>query len=463
MEGGRVRVTLVRRLLEAAHDHVGDRRGDRGLAFPERGRRLREVREHHHRSRPGERRLAGEQTVERGAERVDVGPRVQLAALDLLGRHERGRARHGVAGELRLFGVGRAGDAEVAELHRGRLGRRIDQEVPRLDVAVHQPERVDLRERAGRVADDAQGQLDVELLARGEERVGALGPDQLHHQEMEARFFVGGDEARNEGALDPRQQPRLAPEALYQLRIPRPAGEQDLHRDIRPTRHVASPEHAPHSAGADLLDQLVGAQMRRQPEALGLALVLGGFVLAGFVLGSAACAGGLHPRLLDRGASRSGAGRWNGRRTLRRCVGGPRCIARAGLRALRRSTRERARDLERPRPPLGGGIPHGAQGRLERVRGRGRRQDRTQRPHVARGVGRSAIGQLGRRGGLGLLPHAEPRRVQPRTPFRVDADAPRAQRAPYIEAMCLTQSPGQRDGAFAQGRGRELPPLGRIA
>jgi hypothetical protein len=57
----------------------------------------------------------GGEDVEHGARGEDVGARVDVRALDLLGRHVRGRAEHlPRGGHLAL--VGDVGDAEVREL-----------------------------------------------------------------------------------------------------------------------------------------------------------------------------------------------------------------------------------------------------------------------------------------------------------------------------------------------------------
>ena len=77
---------------------------------------------------------SSEHLVEHDAEGEEVGPVVDLLALDLLGRHVVGRAE-----ELPLLGEVRAvepGDAEVGDLHLVVGG---DQDVRRLDVAVDHP------------------------------------------------------------------------------------------------------------------------------------------------------------------------------------------------------------------------------------------------------------------------------------------------------------------------------------
>ena len=65
-----------------------------------------------------ERQPPGDHLVEHDAERIQIGARVELAALRLLGRDVRDAAHHhpGLGDADRVF-RDRARDAEVAELH----------------------------------------------------------------------------------------------------------------------------------------------------------------------------------------------------------------------------------------------------------------------------------------------------------------------------------------------------------
>ena len=95
-----------------------------------RGRRLAEVL----RDEVGaeERQPAGDRLEQRDAERVEVGGDRDRRAGDLLGRHVRERADQ--AAGLGLAEVDEVRDAEVAEL---RGAARVEEDVRRLDVAVH--------------------------------------------------------------------------------------------------------------------------------------------------------------------------------------------------------------------------------------------------------------------------------------------------------------------------------------
>ena len=92
-----------------------------------------------------ERRPAGDQVVQHGGQRVDVGAAVERVAVDLLGRHVGERAD---AVDLRAVGVGVEDAAEVAQLDVDDLAvLQHGQDVGRLDVAVDQALAIDVAER----------------------------------------------------------------------------------------------------------------------------------------------------------------------------------------------------------------------------------------------------------------------------------------------------------------------------
>jgi hypothetical protein len=98
-----------------------------------------------HRCVTGERRVPGQAVVRDGAERVDVHRSRDRLAGSLLGCHVQGGAGHRVAGGDR-GDVGRPRDAEVDEDDRTV---RSDQQVARLDVAVHDAAGVGGLQRVG--------------------------------------------------------------------------------------------------------------------------------------------------------------------------------------------------------------------------------------------------------------------------------------------------------------------------
>ena len=103
-----------------------------------------------------ERRAAGEELVEEGTERVQIGAGLDLLAQGLLGGHVRHRAHHhpllGEAGAA--GGDGGRGQAEVTETGRASLG---EPDVGRLDIAVHDASFVGVFQRLGDLVGDAHG------------------------------------------------------------------------------------------------------------------------------------------------------------------------------------------------------------------------------------------------------------------------------------------------------------------
>ena len=124
-----------------------------------------QLRDHRLRARARDRRLAREHLVQHGCERVHVAARVDAAiARRLLGAHVLRRAereprlREAIAAGL----LHRERDAEVRQ-HRLAF---LDQDVLRLDVAVHEPLAVRVVERARHLLRDRERLLDAELVAR---------------------------------------------------------------------------------------------------------------------------------------------------------------------------------------------------------------------------------------------------------------------------------------------------------
>ena len=107
----------------------------------------------------GERLAQRERLVEDDAEREDVRARVELVALDLLGRHVGRRPDHlARRRELRVSREELA-DPEVRDLGRQR---RRQEDVRGLDVAVEHAALVRVRERLGDLGDDADAVPDRE-------------------------------------------------------------------------------------------------------------------------------------------------------------------------------------------------------------------------------------------------------------------------------------------------------------
>ena len=169
--------------------------------------------------------------------------------LDLLGRHVAGRAeQHAGARQLPRL-AGEARDAEVD--HGDALHVAVaEEEVARLDVAVHHAARVGARERLHRALQTTSVSASVRRCrARRVGEILALEP--LHRQVVLARVgdAVGGvaDDVR---VIELGEDRRLAHEALD---VDRVLAVEDLERDRPLVEAIVRAEHRPHPPGARLV------------------------------------------------------------------------------------------------------------------------------------------------------------------------------------------------------------------
>ena len=189
----RARVSLVAFLCHCFPDDSGRAFGQLGAGVAKVRRRLGQVLRHHLGLRAAAiRRQPGEQVIQHRAERIDVGPSVELGlAAHLLGRYVVGRAerrpdlRHAAVGALGL-----ARQPEVRQLDRA-VGR--DENVVRLHVAVDQPGLVRAIERAGNIARDLEGVPLRELAFRRQDVPQRVAVDELHREVVVAVGLAGVD------------------------------------------------------------------------------------------------------------------------------------------------------------------------------------------------------------------------------------------------------------------------------
>ena len=158
---------------------------------------------------------------------------------------------------VRLDSVGAfigPGDAEVGDLH---LAVGADQDVGRLDVAVHEPGLVGEVERGGHLAGD------LRRLLGGDPAVGAqdvgerAAVDVLHGDEVGAGVLAPVVDADDVRVAEVGRRLRLAPEALDEVGVDGELGEQHLDGDLAVEQAVAPEEHVGHAAAPDALAQLV--------------------------------------------------------------------------------------------------------------------------------------------------------------------------------------------------------------
>ena len=185
---------------------------------------------------------AGQRAEQHAAERVDVGPRVDLDAARLLGRHVVGRA-HREAGARQVLLGGRDGLGQPEVGQERVLGAVLarDEDVAGLDVAVHEAVPVRLVERAGDLRDDADRPLGLERrsASRIAPQVGAL--DVAHRHVEQPVLLAGVEDLDGVRVVDRGRQPALALEAGAEDVVLRPSpGAISLSATQRPSaRSVA--------------------------------------------------------------------------------------------------------------------------------------------------------------------------------------------------------------------------------
>ena len=202
---------------------------------------------------------SGEALVQHQPERVQVGATIEAATAHLLGREVLGRTHHDVvAGEVLVARFETLGDAEVGQQHPS-VGR--DEDVARLDVAVHESGAVRLVERTGDRRADVDRQFGTEPLLRIEQLAQTLAVDELHHDRLAA--FVDDDVVHGDdvGMTEAGDGDRFAPESLGDDRIAGQIRLQPLDRDL--AVEVVVGRH-PHFGHASLTDPAFESVTARQ-------------------------------------------------------------------------------------------------------------------------------------------------------------------------------------------------------
>ena len=195
-----------------------------------------------------ERRVPREHVIQHAPERVDVGARVDLAAGRLLRRDVRRRAERLAGHRERHVAALQARDPEVAD-HRVVVGRQED--VRRLDVAVHYAVGVRRRQAGRDVGTDRRRPLGAERAARPQLVGERRAPHELHHEVRPAFVVAGVVHRHHVRIVDPRKRLRLAEEPLARIRIVAQRDGQPLERDLAIQRAVGRGEDLAHAATAE--------------------------------------------------------------------------------------------------------------------------------------------------------------------------------------------------------------------
>ena len=196
----------------------------------------------------------------------------------LLGRDVLGGAHHH-AGLGHRRGVDGLGDAEVGDLH---LAGRGDQDVARLDVAVHQAGGVRDLQRAAGLLEHVQRVPQRQPAGALEHRVQRLAVDQLHHQVGGAALAVHVGlavvvDAGDARVVEHRGGARLGAEPLDELGVRGELGLEHLDRDAAAQPAVDGLPHLAHAAGGDQpLQPVAAGQRHTNARAHGPSLQRGG-------------------------------------------------------------------------------------------------------------------------------------------------------------------------------------------
>ncbi len=201
--------------------------------------------------------MTGEQEVERRAQPVDVRSDVdRVTVRDLLRGDVIGRAEHDLVvvldSELVGVVVQEPGQTHVQE---ARHALAIDEDVPRLDVAVNELVAEGVFETVGDLPDVADRAAEVhraELLHHVEQ---VRPVHVVHDDEVQVPVLVDVVRANDVRVIQPAGGAGLAVEPAERGRLFRLRRRQHLHRDAALHEHVFAQEHLPHPADADALQQ----------------------------------------------------------------------------------------------------------------------------------------------------------------------------------------------------------------
>ncbi len=228
----------------------------------------------------GKRDASRDEVIKSTAKAVEIGTDVAGVRIDgLFGGDEVGRAHHGPEdGEVGFTGIGEAGQAEVEDFdiapatfdrraRAARTGFLGDEEIGRLDVAVHQAAFVGVLQPEGGLADEIEGGLDGQRALPLDQAGEVDAVDVFHGDRMQAVGFVGvvrTDDVRMAQLADGTH---LALEPLHGLDVFQAFAAKHFEGDEPVERPLPGLENLAHAPFADL----VQAQKMAYDQILGMA------------------------------------------------------------------------------------------------------------------------------------------------------------------------------------------------
>ena len=212
-------------------------------------------------------RTARDHPIGRGAEGVDVGPRVRRRSARQLGRQEVRRSEHLATLSVHVGLLHLNGEAEVGDL-RGAV--RVAHQVVGLDVPVDDPAGLGVDEASSGVAEDPEGFAPVEATLRGEMSFDGASIHELHGQEVLASVLpdvVHRDDVR---VIELGGGAGLLAEAIDEGRVAGELRRQHLDGDLAVEARLGGAEDAAHRAATQLpLDAVAGDPHGGAPRGVG--------------------------------------------------------------------------------------------------------------------------------------------------------------------------------------------------
>ena len=253
-----VLIPLVARLRQRTLDHGDELERQARVDVRQRLRHLvQDLEEGRREGIAGKRLPPAEQLVKDDADGKDVGAMIRALAADLLGRHVVHRAhQHVTAGEL---GRQQPGEPEVEDLHRAAVG---DVDVCRLDVAVDDAARMRVLEPEADVHRELDLAPEAHSFGTAHARLKVFALEELHR---EIRLTLVLAEVVNRDDVRVRELAggaRLADEPLARLGVPFNRRGDDLQRHHTLDERVEGAVDHPHTALAELLENLITADRR---------------------------------------------------------------------------------------------------------------------------------------------------------------------------------------------------------
>jgi len=253
-------VALLGLLRQRALDDAVEARRDGGVDLAQ--RRMRRAGDAVHERERGVVRLdegmaAGEHLEQYDAEREQIGARIGREAEHLLGRHVLGRAERGA-------GLRHARRRHVRHAEVGELGApvRVQHDVRRLDVAMHDREALRVVERVGHLRHQLRGRRVRQALAFLEDLLQRAALEQLHRDVGDALVHADVVDGDDVGVVEAAGRARLAQEALAHLvhDVGRQVGQQRLDGHLALDERVDRPVHGAHRAAPELTEDPVTAE-----------------------------------------------------------------------------------------------------------------------------------------------------------------------------------------------------------